>query len=781
VTALLLLLALQQGDLPAVTATVDRTRLAVGEELLLTVRASGSADSPIRISLPPLDGFEVTARTERTEVAFAAADARTTTLEVRLRAGRAGSFRLGPIVAQQGNSTVRTAAVTVTVAGGSAPAVVTPRLRELLERAAPPRRAGEPGLSLIVSENRIYLGEQVDVITAAWFPRDLRARLRRPPTLSPPALTGVWSYPQPTPPGISASRQVGGTWYDLFVSHQVVFPLVAGRLEIAGASLQYSVPVAMQFFSQEERYTLESNDVTLEVLPFPAAGRPADFAGAAGRGITIERRMPSTARAGEAVPIEVVVRGRGNVALWPIPDLGWPDGLRNYQDRTDDRIETVNGRLGGEKHFRFLAIPDSAGPVSLPVIEYPYFDLDAEAYRIARAPAVTFVVAPGTEAATSRPTPPPLLSGRRPRIATRIIGALPLAGWAGIAALPLLAWLGLGARDRLRGRHSRRITDLRPDLAASDRRLLVALRNLVADAETRTGPELVAALRAAGVEVPLAQRIARVRDEFLAARYGPGPGAPRTEAEITREMDELTHALGGQSRHRERRGRAAAIAIALLALPMAAGAQSSAERLYADGAYRAAADAFADRAAAEPGVAAHWYGLGAAEYRAGSDARASAAWQRAARLAPRTPSVRRALRLVPPPDDASERRFWVSPVTPAELALAALALWIGGWVLVFRNRRRVNLRHLALLAAGALLGAAAGAVALHYEQPLAVAVLPEPLRLSPHERADEVAPASLGAGVRPVRRESGWVLAEGAGGRAGWIPEDALVFVSSFP
>ncbi len=777
-SALLLLLALQ-GGLPSVTATVDRTRLAVGEELLLTVRASGAADQPIRITLPPLDGFEVIARSERTEVAFAATDSRTTTLEVRLRPMRAGTFRLGPVTAQQGASTVRTAAVTVSVTGAAAPAVVTPRLRSLLERAPPPRRPGEPALSLIVSDDRIYVGEEVDVITAAWFPRDLRARLRRPPTLSPPSLTGVWSYPQPTPPGISASRQVGGTWYDLFVSHQVVFPLVAGRVEIARASLQYSVPVAMQFFSQEERYTLESNDVVLDVAPLPAAGRPAGFAGAVGRGITIERTLPRTARSGEAVPVEVVVRGSGNVALWPAPELGWPGGIRNYQDRTDDRIETTAGRLGGEKRFRFLAIPDSAGPITLPAIDYPYFDLDAEAYRLARAPAVTFVVAPGAESATSRPTPPPLLRRRGPPLALRVLGALPAPAWAALALFPLLLWGGLEARERARERHRRRKTDLRPDLAASDRRLLMALRNLVADAETRTGAELVAALRAAGVDVPLAQRIARVREEFLATRYGPGPAGGRSEAAITGEMDELTRALGGQSRHRERRGRQVALTIAFaLVAPAAAIAQASPEQLYADGAFRAAADAFARRAAATPAVAAHWYGLGAAEYRAGSDARAAAAWQRAARLAPRTASVRRALRLVPPPDDVSARRFWVSPVTPPELALAGLVAWLAGWVLVFRNRRRARLRHLALIHAGILLGIAAFGIEYRYRHPLAVAVLAEPLRMSPHERADEVGPVETGTALRPVRRDGNWVLAEAAPGRLGWLPADALVYVS---
>ena len=74
-------------------------------------------------------------------------------------------------------------------------------------------------------------------LCAAWFPRDLRLQLRRPPTLQPPVIDGVWSFPQATPSGIAATRRIRGGWYDLFVSHQVVFPLVPGLIAVQAAGL----------------------------------------------------------------------------------------------------------------------------------------------------------------------------------------------------------------------------------------------------------------------------------------------------------------------------------------------------------------------------------------------------------------------------------------------------------------------------------------------------------------------------------------------------------------
>lgn len=775
-------LLLIQATPPSLEVTVDRSQLEVGQDVVITVRATSGAPGPMRIVLPDLDAFEVLSRSERSEMSFGDSTERVSTIELVLRALEPGTHQLGPFTVEQGGATVRAASVTLVVERGRPTSrTVTTRVRQLLSRAPPPRRPGEPALTLVSSASSAYVGEQIDIVTAAWFPRDLRARLRRPPTLTPPTLSGVWSYPQATPPGIAASRQVAGTWYDLFISHQIVFPLVPGTLEIAPASLQYSVPVALQFFSQEERYNLESNRVRITVKPLPETGKPPGFAGAVGRDMELSRTVATEARAGEAVPLEITITGKGNVALWPEPGVRWPESLRHYQDRTDDRITNEAGELGGSKRFRYLALPDSAGPLRLPPVEYSYFDLGTERYRTLGSEPVTLAVAPPDESVASRPEPPPLLGPGGGPVVSRIAGILPLPFWLGLASLPPLAAAGLTLRDDWRRRRRRRSTDHAPSLPGSDRRLLAALRALVPDAEVRTGPALVSALRAAGVDAGLARRIADVRDEFLSARYGPGGSRTGRSAELAREMDTLTSQLGGQSRHRERR-RSRVLVIVPLLLPLATAALSSplpaqatsAQQLYEDGAYRAAADAFRRAVEQEPELPAAYFGLGAAEYRLGSDARAFAAWVEAARLAPRSRTVRRALALVPPVDGFTRSRTWVPPVTPAELGMLALVLWCGGWVFFFRRGRRFTTRGGVLVAGGLALGAASAGLAWRQAQPLAILTAAEPLRLSPHGRAPEVTSMAPGAAVIPGRRDGDWLLVQAGGGRTGWLPADAL-------
>jgi len=97
---------------------------------------------------------------------------------------------------------------------------------------------------------------------------------------------------------------------------------------------------------------------------------------------------------------------------------------------------------------------------------------------------------------------------------------------------------------------------------------------------------------------------------------------------------------------------------------------------------------------------------------------------------------------------------------------------------MLRKPLRRRTRGLVLIGHGLALGVLAVAVASYYARPLAVVAAPEALRLSPHERAPEVARIESGATVRPTRRVPGWVLVEGPAGRAGWIESSALAVVS---
>ncbi|HEX3274616.1 MAG TPA: hypothetical protein VHR43_07165 [Gemmatimonadales bacterium] len=778
--ALLLALAPHQGQGPQLEASVDEDRLSVGEELTYTLRAVSHSPVPMQVTITPFLGLEVISRSERTEVGFGAGPIRTTVLEVRLRAVRPGHWQLGPAMAVQGRDTVEAPAVVVDVAASRAATAtsLSPRLRAMLE-AAPTPPPGEPVVDLLVSTDSVRVGEQVDVVTAAWFPRDLRLQLRRPPTLQPPVIDGVWSFPQTTPNGIAATRNFRGRWYDLFASHQVVFPLVPGTVVIPRATLKYSTPVALQFFSQEERFALSSRADTLIVSPLPPAGRPAGFAGAIAAGLTLDRHVtPASASVGEGLTVELRLAGQGNTALWPSPELSWARDARAYLERVDERVTTVDGRVGGTKAFRYLVVPDSVGALLLPAVHYAYFDLDSDQYRELGLPAGSVPVGPRNESTTATALPPPLVQGDRPGLAWTAGQAIPDWAWLVVLVTPMVLVSLVSRRPRRRRRRPATAAEPVGELRAAESALDQLIITLSPDPDRRFGPALTAAVRAAGADAELAARVATVRERLMARRYGPGAPSEDDPA-LAAEAREVAARLGGSLRGRRwRMGTPVAIAALLLSgWPGRLAAQNPMpESLYQSGALRGAADGFAQRAAAEPAVAAHWYNLGAAYYRLGEPGRAEAAWLRARRLDPRQPSVRRALALVPPPDVASTRWTWSPPVTPEELLLAGGTLWLVGWI-GWAAMPRVRDRWLVLLVfAGAALLAGL-ALRAWYRQPVAIVLDPVTLRLSPHGQAPTVAPVEGGSAVRIERRSRGWLLVRAGGGREGWLPDAAVAAI----
>jgi hypothetical protein len=748
-------------------------RVSVGEELTYSLRAVSRSSVPMQVTVAPFTGLEIVSRTERTEVSLGATPTRTTLLEVRLRAVRPGRWQLGPARAVQGRDTTEADAliVDVTASRAATASTLNPRLRQLLERARPPD-LGEASVNLLVSAESAWVGGQVDVVTAAWFPRDLRLQLRRPPTLQPPVIDGVWSYPQATPSGIAATRNVGGRWYDLSIAHQVVFPLVPGTVTIPRATLKYSTPVALQFFSQEERYALTSRAETLVVRPLPAEGRPTDFNGAVASRLTIDRRItPQAAKVGEGITVELSLAGEGNTALWPAPEVRWPAGSRAYSDRVEERLSTTEGRIGGTKVFRYLVVPDSAGALTLPAAQYAYFDLGTHQYTRLTLPAGSVPVARASEVAASAALPPALIADAGEGLARRLVGRVPIWVWLVVLAAPPAV---LALRGRLPARRAPRQEPAATDLGDAEQELDAVLRTLVPDPDQRSGAHLRAAITAAGADADLAVKVAAARERLLALRYG--PAGPRLEDPgLAGEVRDLVRRLGGSLRGWT--GRGAAVVVLALACKGGLLAQSpSAEELYRQGSLAAAAEGFARRAAEEPDVGANWYNLGAAFYRQGLEGRAAAAWTQARRLAPRSDAVRRALQLTPPPDAMSARWTWSPPVTPEELLLFGSLAWVGGW-LGWSLRPRLRERWLVLLVFGGI-GVAAGlALRAWYRRPLAIVLDRTSARLSPHGLAPVVAPLEPGSALRVVRHVPGWMLVRTPGEQQGWVDDAAVARV----
>ena len=746
-TALLLAVVMQS---PAVSAELDRERVGIGEAVTLTVRALIAGTRPVRVMLPQFDGFSLIGRSDRRESGGPGGDA--FVVELRLRAQRVGLWRVGPIRLDIGDEVLSAPEVEVAVeAGGrSSSPVLGPRVLALLERARPPA-PGDVAVTLLVSTDTALVGEQVDVVTAAWFPRELLSRLRRAPTLSPPTIDGVYSAIQPSAAGVAAGRNVGGIWYDLYVAHQVIFPVSEGKVKIPGAGLAFSVPAGRQYFSEEKPYTLSSGERSLVVTPLPAGG-PGPVA--QGLALSYELR-PEPARAGEPLRVDLVLSGTGNSALWPRPVVPWPDGSRGYAEDVEDSPRLSGGLVGGSRRFRYVVIADSAGSLALPEVDYDYFD-PSSGWRSAVARSVVLPVQPARPLDRQRPAP--TLLDREP-VSLRVIG-----GWVYwlVLALVLLPPLLLIASARLR----RRPGEAHAITLSAGERLQSMVRSLVA-AERRRPGELETALREAGLDGRLSTDVARVYDQLAMLRFAPQGMLSETAVEA-----DAARILGAWPR---RAGRIAALVLMFTCMLAPPGrAQTSADSLYQAERYAAASSLYRRDALLFPNSARRWYAVGAASWAAGQNASAAAAWLRALQLAPRSEDVRQAWAQIARFSADLQRVGRGPPVTPAELAVLAAIMWALAW-LVLALRRTSSAIALFVIAIGFIAGAAV--LAGVQRRSLAVLARAVQLRDAPHGLADEIGRAQELAVVEIIEQRTAWRLIETPQHVRGWVPSTAIVEV----
>ncbi|MEO8452616.1 MAG: hypothetical protein ABI647_22675 [Gemmatimonadota bacterium] len=764
---LALLFALQQPQL-TVTTTVDRPHVQVGDEIVYSLRAVGAAVGTFSVALPVLSGLPVIDRTEHSE--RTADGGRAYSVELRLRAAEVGVWQFSPVVVTQGDESAVAPEVEITVVGSNAPdaqGALTARLLDLIRSVPSPDGSGAR-IMAVASANHVFPGEQVDLLTAAWFPRSLRNRLRRPPAMTPPVLDGVWSVPQASVPGIVSSRFIGDETFDLFVNHQVVYPLAPGRLVIPWARLSYSVPVGRPSAGQERTVSIVSDSVFITVDALPDKGRPDGFTGPVARDLRVTYRVErGSARAGELLPVDLVVAGQGNMTLWTPPNLDWPAGTRAYPDKVEEVARPTNGMLGGTKTFRFLILPDSAGSLAFPPLRYAYFDPETAKYREAAAPGI---VVPVLEAIPHVVRAEVLhLVGREDDWSYWLHNLEPSRQWWWIALfagpVALVTIVEAIRRRRWRGRRAARRQD--DPVAALERLATTELISMHAPADWR----LDRALRQHGVSRETAARLADLKERVDAERYGDervkrGDGlVPDIRAALAALPKRISARLTGPLLLLIIAGVGAAAAIAQT---------GDAVALYRSANYAAAGERFETLAKAHPNDWTRWYNLAAAEYMAGHDAATAAALFRAKGLAPRAAPVRELWRTVEREHEPLREAPRPFPLSLGERWLAVVAVcWL--WALVAVSRGAARRSAVIMLGAAAVVALVAIGFDTRARLPAGFLDGAATLRVSPHGLAPEKSAVPALSYLELERSEPGWWLVRDRRGQRGWVAAKALV------
>ncbi|HKY41195.1 MAG TPA: BatD family protein [Polyangiaceae bacterium] len=338
----------------------------------------------------------------------------------------------------------------------------------------------------------------------------------------------------------------GQMWIGEKVQEFALFPLKAGRLKAGAMSMAF---VGRGYAKDPSSFKRESQPVEIIVVEPPLSGRPPGYQlGDVGHYTLSAQVEPREVAAGGSISVVAKLEGTGNLPLsLLVPEQ---NGVHFLEPQIIDQVAPRSGVVQGFRTFTYVVELNQPGDLELGELTLPYWDPKARAYGVARAALGKIKVtgsAPARSADKARAghrlegliVPPAKLGAHDSRV-QRYFTDRP-AYWGLLLSAPLSLLLGFVVSDLMR-LVSRRLASRRGSLASAlDEALAelnasslsaadaagVAERALFLSIEKATGlkargvlkAELSEALRAAGVEVALAERAAELLSRCDEVRF----------------------------------------------------------------------------------------------------------------------------------------------------------------------------------------------------------------------------------------------------------------------
>ncbi len=313
-------------------------------------------------------------------------------------------------------------------------------------------------ISLELDKKTVYVGEQV---TASFY-LYTRGQIRDIDTLQYPSLKGFWKEEIELATRLEFENHVmnGLVYKRALLASFALFPIKEGKSVIDPYKAKCTVITADNFgFGRPYVFTKASAPVTIDVLPLPKEGQPADFNGAVGQFKMAASLEQSTVAANQPVTLKVRVAGRGNAKLIELPNLNLPPSLELYDTKKDAKY-FKDGQ--SYKDFEVLLIPREPGQITIPAVGFSAFDPTTKKYYSQKSPEFKLQVTPGmgtendmkrmAQGPKAEPKPaveegiPGLVVGN---VETSALDHIPTPAWAGLYTL-IFSFLGFQAWTSLR-------------------------------------------------------------------------------------------------------------------------------------------------------------------------------------------------------------------------------------------------------------------------------------------------------------------------------------------
>lgn len=224
-----------------------------------------------------------------------------------------------------------------------------------------------------------------------------------------PSFNGFSVYDMIDPSSVpSGIEKLNGKDFNVYLIRKAqLFPLQSGILELDAAEVDNSItflkaeyaakdhgqrlPELLRYFEADdashegietEKASIESNPVSVTVKALPEAGKPASFDGAVGK-FSIEASVNKKELAlNDAAVFKVIIKGQGNFGVINAPVIQWKKDVEVYEPSIKEDFIKNMVPMRGYKIFEFTFMPKGKGDISIPPVEFSYFDPQTNQYQI---------------------------------------------------------------------------------------------------------------------------------------------------------------------------------------------------------------------------------------------------------------------------------------------------------------------------------------------------------------------------------------------------------------
>jgi hypothetical protein len=536
-----------------IEASLDKTRVAVGEEAQVTIIAEARGVNLPEFTLPSVPGLKAVRVADSQNFAWSNGRlTRASTSVFLVSAAAPGRYTIPPVKIVSGTTHAQTLPLVLDVGGAAtSPAPGLPPGQAVAPRVWGDESAPELFVRFVVDRREVYWNQQV----TARFIFYSRERLDELPIWEVEEARGFWKQ------SLGEMRRgrvkVGAADYIAYEQDVAYFPTRTGRLTLGPGRVEARIvrrvdaPDPWSFLglpeTRIETIPLQTESFPIVVRPLPE-GAPAEFRGAVGQlsmDVKVDRFV---AHAGEPVTVTTWLRGYGNLNTAGDPDVSATLPLRSFEAPGAVTVRVDGLKIRGERRHEKAFVPEVPGSFAIPPIRFSWFDPTQGRYRSQLSDSIRVRVVPGGEGvASAGPAQPPAAPrGRRGPQGT--LDLTPPAGAAALGggSLAMLAAALIGARVRkaslLDPRRRRR------DALDSIGRSIEALRQAGVPPGVAAGRAASLLTEALGVRYG-ADLEGRSRDDALQRALGAGASADTIAAarRLLEDLDRLAFAptLGG--------------------------------------------------------------------------------------------------------------------------------------------------------------------------------------------------------------------------------------------